>query len=584
MDTLKRWTYTAVIPTAIYNEPCLFHLSENGRWVVSASVKDRQLTVLVRTYAKDAPLTLTADLTKYTSVSADKSSDSAVVELIWLGYRLELWINGIMAEEEWPLGESFTQNDPVIRCASCMISHNWIPDAAQKPFNPRPIKDILFWAPDLGNENVGDCMPFSDGERYHLFYLKDRHSHTSKWGKGAHQFAHISTKDLINWEEHPMAIEITHPWEGSICTGSILKANDKYYAFYAARMMDETAAQLSWAVSDDGIHFTKSEQYFALTAPYETTSARDPEVFWGADGLYHMLVTTNLADCEIPERSGCLAHLVSSDLKNWEQKDPFIVPGYTDQPECSDYFEWNGWYYLIFSNYGLAKYRYSSSPFGPWITPANETIGGPLYRVPKTAEFAGRRIAAGFLATAVNGESYAGSVVFYELLQNEDGTLRFAHVNELIPETTGYYSAAVQSSAANAYSQTHLCDGSRYLNLKIESSGSSCGLLLTTASGKYEIRLNAADRSVSLCPAHAALHNYSNIMRTLVNTDGLDCPCTLSVFWKKGVLDLCLNDRYTLCCRLESQEMAAADTVQPVWDCYVKDGKADFKACTADNF
>lgn len=123
-------------------------------------------------------------------------------------------------------------------------------------------------------------MPFSDQGIYHLFYLKDRHQHQSKWGKGAHQFAHISSTDLIHWQEHPLAVEITHQWEGSICTGSVIRADDTYYIFYAVRMMDGGSAKISWATSRDCIHFVKSEQYFTLTAPYETTSVRDPEVFW----------------------------------------------------------------------------------------------------------------------------------------------------------------------------------------------------------------------------------------------------------------------------------------------------------------
>lgn len=572
MNTARLWTFTARIAPGTKNEKSLFHLSEKGRWVIDASLENRNLCIKLRTYAKDAPLTLISDLTKYAGDSA------ADIELVWLGYRLELWINGVMAEEEWPMGDSFREENPKIVCAASCLSCQWIPEANMREFVPRPIDDILFWAPDLGTENVGDCMPFADGDTYHLFYLKDRHSHQSKWCKGAHQFAHISTKDLVHWEEHPMAIEITHDWEGSICTGSVLKANDKYYAFYAARMMDETSAQLSWAVSEDGIHFEKTEKYFALTAPYETTSARDPMVFEDADGLYHMLVTTNLADCEIPERSGCLAHLVSTDLENWEQKEPFIVPGYTDQPECSDYFEWNGWYYLIFSNYGIAKYRYSKNPFGPWICPKNEIIGGPRYRVPKTADFHGRRIASGFLTTAVDGQSYAGSLILRELVQNEDGTLGIRQVKELLPETNTTRSITVESSIRNAYQQKALFDGGSYLHCNI--SPKDChqfGLILKTASGYYEIRLDSAWSQIGVCDAHSCVYEVPSL-NLIKNVDGLEKPCTLGLLWKKGVLDICFNGQRTLECRLETESTAAKGTAQ--WSCFVKDGQADFEVCT----
>lgn len=51
---------------------------------------------------------------------------------------------------------------------------------------------------------------------------------------------------------HPMAIPITEQWEGSICTGSLIEANEKVYAFYAVRMTDGSAARLTWASSEEG--------------------------------------------------------------------------------------------------------------------------------------------------------------------------------------------------------------------------------------------------------------------------------------------------------------------------------------------
>ena len=76
--------------------------------------------------------------------------------------------------------------------------------------------------------------------------------------------------------------------------------------------------------------------------------------------------------------TAALRILSATIWKTGVREKPFLVPGYTDQPECSDYFEWNGWYYLIFSNYGTAKYRYSRTPFGPWICPEQEILDGLL--------------------------------------------------------------------------------------------------------------------------------------------------------------------------------------------------------------
>ncbi len=105
-------------------------------------------------------------------------------------------------------------------------------------------------------------------------------------------------------------------------------------------MRDHTQ-HLSLATSRDGIHFEKAEPnpFASPPAGYDPLHYRDPVVFHDADtGLFHMLVTASLEDWPIGNRGGCLAHLVSSDLKQWEHHEPFIIPGLPGAPECPDYF------------------------------------------------------------------------------------------------------------------------------------------------------------------------------------------------------------------------------------------------------
>jgi hypothetical protein len=139
-----------------------------------------------------------------------------------------------------------------------------------------------------------------------------------------------------------------------------------------------------------------------------------------------MLVTSSYGK----EKLGCLAHLTSKDLNIWKQEDPFLLLNIKDQPECSDYFYLNGWYYLIFSNFGYAHYRISKSPYGPWITPENDLLGEEGLRVPKTALFNNRIILAGFKIPPER--SYAGKIVFLEAFQNKDGTLIFDTPKEML--------------------------------------------------------------------------------------------------------------------------------------------------------
>ena len=95
------------------------------------------------------------------------------------------------------------------------------------------------------------------------------------------------------------------------------------------------------AVSDDGIHFTKLQPNPFAVPPhgYNPLHFRDPIVFAdaGGDG-YHMLVTSMRDDWPLAGRGGCLAHLHSPDLQDWQMREPFLVPGFDDAPECPDYF------------------------------------------------------------------------------------------------------------------------------------------------------------------------------------------------------------------------------------------------------
>lgn len=354
---------------------------------------------------------------------------SGVIRIVWYGFSFRLYVDGRLEDEEWPLGEPVGEEweihaADVVSCLVCSAAGACEEEA--ETIYTEPFQNFVLPGHNTG---VGDCMPFARDGRYCLYYLFDRRAHGSKRGLGAHQWAQISSADLKTWTIHPMAVGITEQWEGSICTGSLIQKGGITYAFYAVRMADGSPARLTWAVSRDGVHFEKSGKYFALTEPYEPVSARDPMVFFGEDGQYHMLVTTSLAK-EGPF-GGCLAHLTSTDLEGWTQHEPFIVPGYSDQPECSDYFEWNGWYYLVFSNFAIARYRMSRSPFGPWIRPENDLLDALEVQVPKTAAFGKRRFSTGFLAR--RPRKYAGNAVTHELFQRPDGTLGIRQPEEILP-------------------------------------------------------------------------------------------------------------------------------------------------------
>lgn len=368
---------------------------------------DGEIRASVRYDFREEPLLLTA----YAGVDDQ-------VTLRFLPYRIEMLINGKIEDEEWPCGQMQfkAEQDKLVAPFTVQIS------AYEE--EKTPCDSILWsflnaegWQPEE-NVFVGDCMPYVNQGRYHVLYLKDRRHHTSKWGFGAHQWEHISTSDFCTWDVHPTAIAITRPWEGSVCTGSWIRRGEKEYLFYTFRMADGSAAPICRSVSTDGYHFEKDTSfYFTLPDRYHGPSARDPKVICAKDGMFHMILTTSLVE----EDRGCLAHLISSDLENWSDAGPIYVSDDETQPECPDYFELNGFYYLLFSLHSKAEYRYSTQPLTDWAKPEDAHI--PCASVPKGAVWDGKIVFTGYQSG--DRRRYAGFMTFKTAKQAENGELVF---------------------------------------------------------------------------------------------------------------------------------------------------------------
>ncbi len=426
-----------------------------------------------------------------------------------------------------------------------------------------------------GSFFVGDCMPFYHEGVFHLYYLLDENHHQSKGGLGAHQWAHASTRDLVHWQHHPLALPITEEWEGSICTGSVFHHKGTFYAFYATRMPD-WAQHLGLATSADGIHFAKSPSnpLASPAAGYAPEHYRDPCVFLDErSGLFHMLVTASLVDYPLRGRGGCLAHLVSHDLRHWELKEPFLVPGYLGVPECPDFFGWNGWYYLVFSINGVARYRMSRSPFGPWLRPRVDAFDGPMARVLKTAAFgASRRIGAAFLPSLADDKDdgawlYAGNAVFREIIQHGDGSLGCRFPAEMAPASGAPLSlpftalaggvrrdgseirVAAQQGLGVAMLEGVPHDASVTVTCRPERGTAAYGLCFR-GSGAFErgysLRLCPNDQSVALQSTGGRRLSGD---RSISCVGGLETAIRLEVVLQDDVLDVCIDGRRTLVSR-----------------------------------
>lgn len=425
---------------------------------------------------------------------------------------------------------------------------------------------MQYWRPG-GEYFTGDCMPWFHDGVFHLIYLVDQEHHQALGGQGGHQWAHVTSSDLVHWQHHPLLLPITEDYERSMCTGSVFYHEGKFHAFYATRLPDWRQV-LSRAVSTDGIHFTKLQPNPFATPPanYSPLHFRDPNVIADPDGNgFHMIVTAYREDLPIARHGGCLTRLTSPDLQSWTQQEPLLYPGFDDPPECPDLFFWKGWWYLLFSNHLLTRYRMARHPLGPWLRPAADTFDGSLARVMKTAPFTGdRRIGVAWIGTRTGDRDdgkpqWGGNLLFRELVQHADGALHARFPAEMTPATGDSLPFTVRNAthgaSADAGQVTLAASGG------LEAAG--CGafpqdvrirlrVIPAGGYGSFGLRLRSAtdfatgyDLTFWLAERMVTLHN-----ETIYNVDGLGQPCDVEIVATGDIIDVCVDNRRCIVNRL----------------------------------
>lgn len=437
--------------------------------------------------------------------------------------------------------------------------------------------NMQYFTPKSKQQFVGDCIPYFHDGTYYLYWLLDEGHHASLGGLGGHQWCVSTTKDLVNWEHHPIAIGIDEDWEKSICTGSVTCRDGQFYAFYATRRLEDghTREQLSYAVSPDALHFRKQQPNpFYTSAPgYSQTHFRDPKVTVDEEGIFHLFVSSEQTGVEGPR--GCLVHMTSADLRNWDVLPP-VLDKLGAVPECPDYFFWNGWYYLVFGQNLNTIYVKSRNPYGPWEYPYSQALKEDWVNVAKTAAFpGGRRIAAGWIPSRSNGHDNGGQVfggcsVLREVYQLDNGDLATSFPAELTPKGSKCrFTTGTLENARHKRGSVEVSDGRAQFmgiphNAKItmdiepEAGCSEFGFRLRsndTGTTGYQLSMKPEEGTVAL--AHDA---------HMDKVDGLGGKISLTVILTDEVIDVDINHQRCIVNRLPDQ------TGSNLW-AYAKGGK-----------
>jgi sucrose-6-phosphate hydrolase SacC (GH32 family) len=428
---------------------------------------------------------------------------------------------------------------------------------------------IQYFKPASDKQFVGDCIPFYDNGTFYLYWLLDEGHHSCLNGLGAHQWCLSTSKDLTNWKHYPIAIGIDEDWEKSICTGSVVKKGKTFYAFYATRRILEDGSvneQLSYAISEDGISYTKHKPNpFYTSAPgYDKRNFRDPKVIVDKDGKFHLLVSSLKNDHLMNDDAGCLVHLTSSDLKSWAVLDP-LLSGVKEVPECSDYFFWHGWYYLIYGQGGDTYYVKSKHPYGPWEYPESQALLEQWVNVAKTAYFNNdRRIVAGWIPSKDgdkdNGsERFGGNIVLREACQLPNGDLATHFPEEVVPKTEKPINLSVVSSenaVINRPDDVVLGDIGNTGCISYNNIPQNCRITMTVTPESVFQEYGIIMRGDNRADGYKLVlnNNYQQVSlyqdATINAVTGLDKTITLDIIIKDDIIDACIDGRRCIVNRL----------------------------------
>jgi beta-fructofuranosidase len=512
-------------------------------------------------------------------IGADEWHD---VIVRFTGPKLELYIDGVLVDEEFPIGTmrgnqtSFLigagmQGDEVLSGFHGLVDHVALWDRAltdneilalsggSEEVARNDIKilgevedQLQYWRPRGHNTRAGDCMPFFHDGIFHLYFLVVRRNHHGKWqgGHGGLQIWHSSTTDLVHWKHHPVAIPISEQWEMWWGTGSFVFHEGTYYTLQKVpHMWENTGRGIQLATSTDGIHFTKNKTY-----PY--LEGEDVDIFQDSKtGVYHLLTGKKLEPGEPPT----IKRLYSENLLDWEEaEEPFMVadPKYVVNI-CPHLFEWKGWYYFFGGFTGRSGVWRSRNQFGPWTLQTPERLD--LLAVPKTAEFPGdRRILAGFL----EDHGWGGNLVFRDLVQNEDGSLGTTFPPDMIPASGDPINPAFEplSSGVTGDGTTinfsaketvevgmlNITDADVRVTLTINpgTNATGFGLRLRARSPEEqcgELRFEPKSQRVQFADGDSTVY--------IEDVALLNDPFGLDIIIKEDIIDICIDNRRTMAVR-----------------------------------
>ena len=330
---------------------------------------------------------------------------------------------------------------------------------------------LTYYKPAIGR--CGDPMPFYDpqAQEFKVLYLQEYDNN----GACYHPFWGISTKDGASYlplgEVLPTGSS-TQEADASLGTGCAVY-NEKdglYYIYYTGHNVLRSDVEVVMrATSPDFKTWTKDNTWMLRGADYGYSAVdfRDPQIFVAEDGLYHMVIVSNLK----------FAEFKSSDLKTWEHVGQFPMV-WDRMCECPDIFKMGDYWYMIYSEgYRAAwsrkvKYMMATSfeglkacfydPGAHWPQDGHEgVLDSRAFYAGKTASNGQDRYIWGWCpyrsgvtifernvnVGADSEPNWSGALVCHKIIQHADGTLTLGEVPAMTTQYDQQQTVKLMASA-----------------------------------------------------------------------------------------------------------------------------------------
>ena len=337
-------------------------------------------------------------------------------------------------------------------------------------YNATNLVDVGFqtyYNPGVGR--CGDPMPFYDEKAgdFKVLYLQEYDNN----GPTYHPIWGVSTKDGATYQSLGELVgtgKTVEDADAACGTGCAYynETDGLYYIYYTGHTSKEVVLR---ATSSDFKTWTKDYEWVLDGSDYGYSSSdfRDPQIFKTEDGLYHMVIASNLK----------FAEFKSEDMRNWEHVGQFNMV-WDRMCECPDIFQMGDWWYFVYSEgyrtdwSRKVKYMMARSfeelkdcfanPGAHWPQDGHEgVLDSRAFYAGKTASNGTERYIWGWcpyrtgatihdknINVGAEGEpNWSGALVCHKIVQHSDGTLTLGEVSGIRAKYNKEQKVEVMASA-----------------------------------------------------------------------------------------------------------------------------------------